>query len=398
MIHHNMKRFFVFCILLVSMLACNKGKNSITGSYEMGVNGVKNVSTGMLEIVGEHGDYFGRITFNSKKKRVYEIGLLTEENDSLNFILPGNGGFLKIGMDKKIWRGRFKYFGIEAKITVKKVGAPTPELEALVDLKPLAKGVISTDSEESFPSFDATAQVLYFTRGQSIYSSELVDSIWQEPKRLPFSQDSDDSAPYIFNNGNSILFTSNRPVGNSKSRKKNLWTAHKSKNIWSTPEPLPSPINVDSLGDYHGAAVNANKIYFISYNRDGGYGRSDLYSGEKDMNGAYNVSNLGEHINSELSEADVFIHPDEKYLLFASTGRKDGFGADDIYISFRRGADWGKPINLCPKVNSYAYEYGAWADEQNDYLYFNSFRRGTSDIYRVRLEELEIFSDREDDP
>ena len=56
-----------------------------------------------------------------------------------------------------------------------------------------------------------------------------------------------------------------------------------------------------------------------------------------------------------------------------------------------RVIDGQNPKNLGHKVNSFAYEYGAWVDEENGYLYFNSFRRGSSDIYRIPLADLEVF-------
>ena len=223
-----MKRFILLYLLLSSLYGCEIGGDSITGSYELEVSGLKNVSRGVLEIVGEADDYFGRITFNAKKKRVYEIGLISAEHDSLNFILPGKGGFLKIKRDTNSWNGKFKYFGIEADIVAKRAGPAPAELQALVDLKPLAKGIISTDAEESFPSFEPISKILYFTRGQSLYYSELSDSSWSEPEMLSFSEGFDDSAPYIYNRGNSLLFTSSRPLGNSQFKKKNLWVAHKS--------------------------------------------------------------------------------------------------------------------------------------------------------------------------
>ena len=173
-----------------------------------------------------------------------------------------------------------------------------------------------------------------------------------------------------------------------------MWKVNKTNNNWSSPKPLPFPINIDTLGDYHGAAIDTNIFYLISYNRIGGYGRSDIYSAKKNINGNFEINNLGKSINSENSEADVYIAPNEEYLLFASTGREDSYGADDIYISFRNGNTWQTPQNIGPEVNSFAYEYGAWIDQLDGFLYFNSFRRGTSDIYRIKLDKLNIFKER----
>ncbi len=366
----------------------------IVGTYDLTVEGLKSCTNGLLEIVGEDGDFFGKITFYAKRERVYEVGLTEHVNDSLSFILPGNGGYLKIKKQGPLVSGKFKYFGVRAEIEGKRVGPPAEELMKLVAFKPLAWNTISTLQEESFPSFDVKNQLLYFTRDQKLYSSSLASASWDEPEQLPFSDDTNDSAPYVFNDGNSLLFTSNRRTSEEQATggKKNLWRIDKTKNQWGRPQLLPNPINIDSVGDYHGAISEKGNIYYVSYNREGGFGRSDIYKGQI-KNEVGEFENLGQVINTSKSESDVFIDPQEKYLLFVSTSREDGYGTDDIYISYKAGKSWSKPQNLGPAVNSFSYEYGMWVDHQNDYLYFNSYRRGTSDIYRIRLQEIELFED-----
>ena len=104
-------------------------------------------------------------------------------------------------------------------------------------------------------------------------------------------------------------------------------------------------------------AANGN-LYFVSYNRPGGFGRSDLYVAKPGVNSSYQVGNLGPNINTDKSEADVYIAPDESYLLMATTDREDGFGNDDIYISFNKEGQWSTAVNIGQSVNSFAYEYG----------------------------------------
>jgi len=386
-----MKLAYHAILIIFLFISCQQEKHSVAGRYELEIGEMKNIERGELEIVGEPGDYFGRIIFFSKRERSFEIGLKDSSYDSLKFILPGGGGFLNLKMKDSALSGKFKYFGLRAELSGRKIGPPSNELQALVDLKPIGNGIISTDEEEAFPSYDAKNQILYFSRNQRIFSSQLNDSGWEKPVHLDFSDEFNDSAPYIFNDGESLLFTSNRQVDDSQPKKKNLWVVNRTKNGWSKPIPLPGPVNIDSLGDYHGAISLADNIYFVSYNRTGGYGRSDIYVATKSSDDTYAIANIGNAINSNKSEADVYVDPAEKYLLFASTGRADGYGADDIYISFKEGVDWSAPRNLGPKVNSYAYEYGVWVDQSNGYLYFNSYRRGTSDIYKIKLEELDVF-------
>ena len=386
-----MSNTYLILIMLIAWLGCTKNQASFLGAYELEITGIKNAATGELEIVGEPSDYFGKITINAKRKRVYAIGLQYHESDSLHFILPGKGGFLSMKKGVTEWKGRFKYFGLQADIIAKKVSDASQEMQALVGLKPIGVGVISTNQEESFPSFDPINKILYFSREQGIYASSQEGSHWQAPSILPFSGDFFDSAPYIFNQGKSLLFTSDRPIDSLAPKKKNLWWVNKTKDAWSDPRPLPYPVNIDTLGDYHGAALDSTHIYFISYDRESGFGRSDIFVGTRNSNDQYEVTNLGEIINTENSEADIYVDPGQRYLLFAATDRAGSFGADDIYISFKEREQWSKPINLGAKVNSFAYEYGAWVDTIHGDLYFNSFRRGTSDIYRIGLSELDVF-------
>lgn len=157
-------------VILLLFLACQEGVPSITGTYTLAV--VKNTSTGELEILGEPDDYFGKITFFSSRERVYEPGLQYQGNDSLHFILPGGGGFLALKKNEPGWKGRSKYFGIQANVQAQRTGDPSSEMQALVSLKPLGQDVISTAQEESFPSYDAVQQRLYFCRDQKIYVSQ----------------------------------------------------------------------------------------------------------------------------------------------------------------------------------------------------------------------------------
>ncbi|MAD98438.1 MAG: hypothetical protein CMB99_14025 [Flavobacteriaceae bacterium] len=390
-----MKVFRVKIIVLVFLVfSCSKTEQEIFGTYELQVKGMKNISKGILEIVGEADDVFGKIVFTGQRKRVYSLGLKKMTKDSLHFFLPGNGGFLRLKRNEKKLTGSFKYFGIKAKLSGTYVSPPSEEMQALVSLKPLGKGIISTNEEESFPSFDSKNEILYFTRNQKIFSSKIVNSTWQKPQILSFNASFNNLAPFVFNNGNSLLFSSNRPLPGSSFKKKNIWRVDKKDNKWLSPRSLPSTINIDSINDYHPTIAMDQTLYFISYNRKNGFGRSDIYSFNLKDSRAKEALNIGNIINSAKSEADVFINKENTHLLFASTRREDSYGTDDIYISFKSSNEWTSPINLGSKVNSHAYEYGAFVDEKNNFLYFNSFRRGTSDIYRISLTELLVFENK----
>lgn len=80
---------------------------------------------------------------------------------------------------------------------------------------------------------------------------------------------------------------------------------------------------------------------------------------------------FGEHINSGMYTAHPFIAPDESYLIW-DTERIEGYGSQDLYISFRQAdGTWGNAINMGNKVNSGASEGGAYVSPDGKYLFFN---------------------------
>ncbi len=80
---------------------------------------------------------------------------------------------------------------------------------------------------------------------------------------------------------------------------------------------------------------------------------------------------FGKQINTGLYTAHPFIAPDESYLIW-DTEKPDGYGSQDLYISFRQeDGSWGEGINMGDKVNSSASEGGAYVSPDGKYLFFN---------------------------
>lgn len=80
---------------------------------------------------------------------------------------------------------------------------------------------------------------------------------------------------------------------------------------------------------------------------------------------------FGEQINSGTANAHPFIAPDESYMLWDGR-KKDGYGNADIYVSFRqKDGSWGNAINLGDKINTPVSENGARVTPDGKYLFFN---------------------------
>lgn len=80
---------------------------------------------------------------------------------------------------------------------------------------------------------------------------------------------------------------------------------------------------------------------------------------------------FGKEINTGSMNAHPFIAQDESYILWDGK-RETGFGNSDIYISFRQqDSSWGPAINLGNKINTSAWDAGAYVTPDGKYLFFN---------------------------
>jgi Tol biopolymer transport system component len=128
-------------------------------------------------------------------------------------------------------------------------------------------------------------------------------------------------------------------------------------------------------------------------NRDGTYGRWDIYRAEYKVGQYVNVQNIGFPVNSKVSDADPAVAPDESYLLFCSH-RPDGFGKSDLYITFRKqDGTWSTPQNMGPDINTPYSEEKPYITCDGKYLFFSNDSAGNLEIYWVGakiIEELKL--------
>jgi len=86
---------------------------------------------------------------------------------------------------------------------------------------------------------------------------------------------------------------------------------------------------------------------------------------------------LSANINTpRFNEGAQSISQDGKYLFFTGCNRPDGLGRCDIYISTKKGDDWGKPFDISARVNSLGWESQPSISADGRTLYFVSNRKG----------------------
>ena len=157
---------------------------------------------------------------------------------------------------------------------------------------------------------------------------------------------------------------------------------------WLFPEPV-------QIENYYTDGKNVNltmspdgEVLIMSLERPDGYGRNDLYVSFKNGVGGWTEPmNLGPMINSTLSEDTPTISEDKKTIYFSSN-RTNTMGGRDIFRSKRNSdnwTDWTYPRRFIAPINSNRDDSQPFFNDRTGYLYFTSNRQGSADIYRVQV-------------
>jgi Tol biopolymer transport system component len=290
--------------------------------------------------------------------------------------------------------------------------------QAMAEPAIFAEGVISTGDMELNAAFTPDGKTLYFTKRTpkfqfwAIVVSHFRNGKWSAPEVADFSGQYSDFDPFISPDGSKLYFSSIRPVDGKPKQDFDIWVVEREKTGWSSPYRIEAPISTPAQEYY--PSMSADGTLYFSSTRDGGKGRGDIYR-SKLVDGKYTEpENLGETINSQYSESDPYIAPDESYLVFVSYGRPDGYGDGDLYISYRRDGVWTKAVNLGSKINSSALDFCPIVNPDAKYFFFTSERgfadkpqerrlassellksirgprNGLGDIYRVEIGALNL--------
>ncbi|MEP6731520.1 MAG: hypothetical protein ABJE10_12810 [bacterium] len=254
-----------------------------------------------------------------------------------------------------------------------------------------APNTVSTPDNELNSAFTSDGRTLYFTRkagadgklGVILVSRMRRDGQWGTPEVASFSGRYPDYDPFVSPDGSRLFFISNRPTsGRGPTRDFNIWYVERSGSGWTEARNLGSPVNGDGDELYPSVSLDGT-LYFSSCGRADSRGRCDLYR-SRYRDGKYlEPETLGDSINTPASETDVFVAPDQSYVVFAAYGRPDAVGDGDLYVSFNRDGVWSKARALGPEINTVAREYCPIVSPDGKYLYFTS-QRGFSDALQQR--------------
>ncbi|MEM6830904.1 MAG: hypothetical protein AAF551_10350, partial [Bacteroidota bacterium] len=155
---------------------------------------------------------------------------------------------------------------------------------------------------------------------------------------------------------------------------------------WS--DPMNAGPNINSGGnEYYISFTNDGTMYFSSNKKDSDF---DIYAA-RFSDGAFQPPVvLGDSINTSHYEADVFIDPEESYIIFCAN-RPDGLGEGDLYISFKKeDGTWTQSKNMGQPINSTYHELCPFVSKDGKYLFYTS----NQDIYWVDAKILDRYKNK----
>lgn len=144
--------------------------------------------------------------------------------------------------------------------------------------------------------------------------------------------------------------------------------------------PVPfKPINlgasINTTADEYSPVSTADDKTII-FTRQIGQ-NEDFYQANKVDNQWQKAVYLSDRINTpNYNEGSESVSQDGKFLFFTGCNRPDGKGRCDIYVTTKKGDDWGKPFSLSPPINTPGWESQPSISADGRTLYFVSNRKG----------------------
>ncbi len=271
-------------------------------------------------------------------------------------------------------------------------------------LQKKALKAINTRYIEAEPKISANGEILYFTRRNDIrnkggkndmgdiwFSKLLADSTWSEAENMgkPINNQAFNQVIALYAGGKIMLISGEY----QKNYHSDIYITAKSYLGWTSPQIIPfENLDFENNDATYSATSDLKVLIFSMKNFTNGYGKNDLYISFKTSENTWSEpQNLGNTINTKEDELYPVIAHDNKTLYFSSKGF-DGYGDYDIFMSTRLDTswyNWSKPVNMGNQVNTAGYDADFTFDASNNCAFISSDVESAEDfdIYRIILPE-----------
>ena len=208
---------------------------------------------------------------------------------------------------------------------------------------------------------------------------------WSSPVKVLVHDVYSYNDPFLSPDEQRLFFISDRSLSGQGAKKDyDIWYIQRGSGKWSEPINAGSHINT-TANEYYMSFTKSGKMYFSSNghakNANNNY---DIYSSEFRAGQFQPAIPAGTGVNTDAYEADVFVAPDESYLVFAAN-RPGGLGSGDLFVSFRKAdGSWTPSRSLGNTINTDTDDFCPYVSPDGKYLFYAS--RG--DIYWVSTEVI----------
>jgi hypothetical protein len=232
-------------------------------------------------------------------------------------------------------------------------------------------------------AFSKDGREFYFTQNDSWESGahaklEMVrysDNHWGEPAVIA----AEFMSPTFSMDGSTLFMR--------KAGMRNLWESHRSGDGWAAPTPVVE--GTAEVYDFMPTLSGNNYVGSDPDPDDVKDGVTTAFSILTFSDGKPSIKSLGRPLNEPGFNGDLYIAPDESYMIVSAKETKTF--ESELYISFRRpDHTWTEPVSLGPKINDgLAHRWGQYVTPDGKYLFYC---RGTSEkdcgVYWVRFDSL----------
>lgn len=257
-----------------------------------------------------------------------------------------------------------------------------------------ARGFITHDWQTEYGSvFSKDGKEFFFahdTYGKAeIKYSKLENGVWTVPKVILSHEKFGMNDPMLNPAEDRLYFISKMPLEEGGKEKDNdIYYVERQGEGWSEPIREGGDINTDAE-EFYISFTDEGTLYFASnrYADTARYWNHDIFKAPMNEDGTYSeVQLLPEVVNTKYYEGDVFVAPDESYMIFCTVRTKDNRG--DLYISFQNeDGTWSEAQDMGFPINDENHQLCPFVTKDGQFLFYTS----QQDIYWVSAAVIEEF-------
>ncbi|MBN2135656.1 MAG: PD40 domain-containing protein [Acidobacteria bacterium] len=259
--------------------------------------------------------------------------------------------------------------------------------------------LLSTKNIEFAPTFTPDGKTCYFSQLNTklgtfrIFKIVMKNGVWSGPVEAEFSHQYNDGAPFITPDGKRLFFNSRRQEGSNRLSNWDIYYVEQKGKGWSEVKKLGPEVNTNYSELTPSVAANGNLYFHSQRDKDT---RVGIYMSEY-KDGKYQPAvKLSAPLNSGKGDGDVYIDPQERFIIFWSNrevlGGREGLG--NLFISYRdKTGNWKEPTPLdFYDINTPHEENWPRLSPDGKFLFFSSTRdiKKKVDIYTVEADFIKI--------